>query len=79
MKIFYKWTVLFIVAIVALITVYDVWAVSQGYARTISWTLGQAAYQWPAIPFAFGFLAGHLFFANKAATLNQMQGARHEP
>ncbi len=65
---FYKGTVLFIVAGVVAITAYDVWALAGGYERTISFTLGAAAYQWPAIPFVFGFLAGHLFFANKGTS-----------
>ncbi len=64
---YYRPTILFIVAIVAMVTLYDVWAVAHGYEKTISSTLFAASRDWPAIPFMFGFLAGHLFFPNRAA------------
>ncbi len=60
-------TIGFILFIVALVTVYDVWTlVRRGYNTTISWTLYAWATRWPIIPFALGVLAGHLFFPNKA-------------
>lgn len=68
MKRYYKPTLIVILATVVLVTGYDIWAVVMGYDRTISYTLGQAAYAWPAIPFVFGFLAGHLFFDNSGNT-----------
>lgn len=64
---YFRPTIIFIVAIVAVITVFDVWAVSNNYAWTISSTLLQASKDWPVIPFLTGLLAGHLFFPNRAA------------
>ncbi len=61
----YFWpTIAFILAMVAVITAYDVWAVTHDYGWTISSTLLMAAHDWPIIPFVFGVLAGHLFFPN---------------
>lgn len=46
---------------------FDIWTLGvRGYETTISWTLYEWAKGWPAIPFAFGFFAGHLFFPNRA-------------
>jgi hypothetical protein len=64
---YYKPTVAFIVAVVAVVTVYDVWAVSHDYTWTISATLLQAAKAWPIIGVLIGILIGHLFFPNRAA------------
>lgn len=48
------------VSIAALIG-YDIYAFSEGgYQATISYTIFSAAHIYPAIPFAFGFLCGHL-------------------
>jgi hypothetical protein len=60
-------TVIFIVFWVALLTVYDVWALTKGYEFTVSSTLLQAARDWPIIPLVVGILIGHLFFPNRAA------------
>jgi len=58
-------TVGFIVAVVGLIMIYDVWAITKlGYVATISYTLYQASKSWPVIPLVFGIIAGHLFWPN---------------
>lgn len=69
---YYKPTIVFILAMLTVvvvgITVYDVWALIGGYERTISWTLAEAAFHEPIIPFIFGWvsglMAGHLFWVN---------------
>ena len=37
-----------------------------GMNATISRVVIDASYDWPAIPFAVGFLCGHLFFSMRA-------------
>lgn len=68
MQRYFKPTVIFLVASVAIGAAYDVWAVSHSYTWTISANLLQAARDWPVIPFVIGVLLGHVFFPNKAAT-----------
>ena len=59
---YFRPTVLFMVLVTAVITVYDVWALATGGPEhTISWTITTASHTTIAIPFLFGFLAGHLF------------------
>jgi hypothetical protein len=61
----FKPTILFIVAIIVLIAVYDIWAVVTGGGdRTISATILTFAKAYPIIPFTFGIFMGHLFFHN---------------
>lgn len=63
-----KTTLEFILGALALIIVYDLWTLmKRGYDTTISWTLFKLSQTWPIIPFAFGVIAGHLFFPNRAA------------
>ncbi len=53
-------TEIFIISIVALIAVVDVWlAIKKGFSGTISWFL----YKHPIIPFLMGVLIGHLFWS----------------
>ena len=55
---------LMIVALAA--GMYDVWALfSNGGTRTISAVMQLWAGQYPMLPFAFGVLAGHLFWPLK--------------
>jgi hypothetical protein len=67
---YYKPTVAFIVAVVAVVTVYDVWAVAHDYDWTISAVLGKAGAAWPIIPMLTGILIGHLWFPNRASGAN---------
>lgn len=64
---YFKPTVAFIVAVIAIVTVYDVWAVAHSYDWTISATLYGAAKQFPIIPFLAGIVCGHLTWPNRAA------------
>lgn len=64
---YFKPTLIFIVVLFSVGTAYDIWAVSHTYEWTISATLYHLAQQWPAIPFALGFLLGHVFFPNRAS------------
>ena len=51
-----------IFTIVVLALFYDVVAYVQGgVGATISWVIWQTSKEYPALPFAFGFLCGHLF------------------
>ena len=54
-------TVVMLLLATGLLTIYDIWAVSHNYDWTISNVLTTAGHKWLAIPFAFGFLMGHLF------------------
>lgn len=57
-------TTAFIVALVAVIIIFDVLQLMRSGANaTISSVLLIAAKRWPAIPFALGVVAGHLFFS----------------
>lgn len=50
-----------IVATVIIPLIYDVYAVIKGGIRnTISWQFVELSKKYPAIPFFFGYLAGHL-------------------
>jgi len=60
----YKPTVIFILLVVAAITIFDIWCAATNTDRTISWVLYTAAHRWPVIPMIFGFFGGHLFFPN---------------
>lgn len=62
---YFQPTSIAIVAIIAAITGYDVWAFVGGYNHTISWTLGTVAHDWPIIPYVFGVFTGHLFFPGR--------------
>ncbi len=58
-------TLTVISAAVVLLVAYDVWTlVRRGYGTTISWTVYVWSRSYPIIPFAFGVLAGHLFWVN---------------
>ena len=60
-------TVGFIVLVVALITLYDVWTLwRRGYNTTVSWNLYIIARRFPIVPFLVGLLVGHLWFPNQA-------------
>ncbi len=55
----------FIVVLIGIVTVYDVWTLwKRGYATTISYTLYAGAIRFPIIPFSLGVIAGHLFWPN---------------
>lgn len=56
----------FIVLMIALIAVYDVWAYSSGGTEgTISWVIYTWSHEHPAFTFAMGFVMGHLFWQMK--------------
>lgn len=58
-----KLTIMFILACVFIIIGYDIWAVySGGVDGTISSVIFDYSREFPLIPFAFGVLAGHLWF-----------------
>ena len=61
-----KITGLFIVFAVLIIAVYDIYALTTGgQTATISSVILNNSKVAPIIPFAFGVLAGHLFWENK--------------
>ncbi len=59
-----SYTRTFVIAIILLVGVYDVVAITiWGTNATISRVVGvEASFDAPTIPFAFGFLMGHLFW-----------------
>lgn len=58
-----KWTRVFIVAVVVLIAVWDVFVmVDGGTESSISHEMIVWAYKYPAFPFIMGFVMGHLFW-----------------
>jgi hypothetical protein len=60
-------TILFIVVVVVLIIGWDIYAmIYGGHEATISSVLVTSAYDTPVIPFAFGFVMGHLFWRMKS-------------
>lgn len=59
-------TLFVFLSLFGILMVYDIWTLTRrGYNTTVSWTIYQLARGWPAVPFAFGFLMGHLFFPQK--------------
>lgn len=61
-----KWTIIFIVALIVIIAVYDVIAIYFGGTEaSISSLLIMYSYQYPAGTFLIGFTAGHLFWRMK--------------
>ena len=58
-----KWTKIFILLVVVVAIVYDVYVYSVGGTQTtISWVIAEWSYKMPALVFAVGFLCGHLFW-----------------
>ena len=58
-----KWTVWFIVLTIVAIAVYDSYVIIQGGTEvSISHTLVEWSYNYPAFTFLFGFTMGHLFW-----------------
>ena len=61
-----KITIWFILSSVAVIVLYDIYAVYVGGLKaTISWIIYEEAHNQPMIPFAFGVLMGHFFWQMK--------------
>lgn len=61
-----KLTIAVVGALLVVMFAFDIWTLAmRGYNTTISWTIYEMAKGWPAIPFVFGFFAGHLFFPQK--------------
>lgn len=51
-----------LLAVSAFLGVFDIWVGTKGGgSSTISWVLWRGAQRWPTIPFALGYLMGHLF------------------
>lgn len=60
-----KITQLVIIATIIVLSVYDAFALSLGgMDATISLTIWKTSLRYPVIPFASGFLCGHLFWQN---------------
>jgi len=58
-----KITVIFTMAMIVAIALYDVWAIAEGGTEaSISHLLRVWGHKYPAITFAFGFTMGHLFW-----------------
>lgn len=59
-------TAIFIVAIIVLIAVYDVYIIlTAGKAASISWMLIEYSYEAPSFSFLSGFVCGHVFWRMK--------------
>jgi riboflavin transporter FmnP len=58
-------TISFIVGIIFLIVVYDIWALKKSTKTeyTISYVIAKTSLKNPIIAFAFGMLMGHFFWA----------------
>jgi hypothetical protein len=69
-----KTTIIFIVAVGALIGVYDVLAMAKGgIEASISHTIIAWAYDYPVFSFSMGFICGHLFWRlMNTKTLNKI-------
>lgn len=56
---------MFSVAVIAVITVYDVWTIGwRGYRTTISWMFKVQSRRFPIIAFLGGLVSGHLWWDN---------------
>jgi hypothetical protein len=63
---YFKPTVVVLIVTAVALSLYDIWAAWHGgQAATISLVLTRISHSWPAIPFAVGFLCGHLFAQNR--------------
>jgi len=61
-----KMTSIVIIGIIALITIYDVYAWNVGGTEgTISWKIFEWSHEYPAFTFLMGFVMGHLFWQMK--------------
>ena len=60
-------TIIVLAIAATVLAAYDIWAASHAYEWTLSSNLLELAQKWPVIPFVLGFLAGHVFFPNRAA------------
>lgn len=59
-------TAWFIVVIIFTAIFYDIYiGVTHGGDSTISWVTWTTAKNYPAIPFAIGFICGHLFWSQQ--------------
>lgn len=58
-----KWTQIFVGGLIAVITIYDVFALIKGGTEaSISYLLITWSYKYPMLPFTMGVLCGHLFW-----------------
>ena len=58
-----KWTQIFVGALVAVIAVYDVFAIIKGGTEaSVSFLLITWSYKFPMLPFSIGVICGHLFW-----------------
>lgn len=56
-------TTAFIILVVAMIVIFDVYIIARkGGKESISAKIALAAYNYPSIPFAVGFVCGHFFW-----------------
>lgn len=59
----YKWTVIFIIGMIAAVAAYDVYTIAEhGLESSISHTMIVWAYKYPIFPFIVGVVVGHLFW-----------------
>lgn len=64
---YFRPTIILLVAAVVVGALWDIWAVSHSYSWTLSANLYWAAKEYPIIPFTGGVLVGHLLWNNDAA------------
>ncbi len=70
-------TKIFIMAVIALIAVFDVYVWNEGGTEaTISWTIFEWSHQYPAFTFLMGFAMGHLFWQMKGQ--QKLQGGTRD-
>ena len=56
-------TITVLVSVAVLLLMYDIFVIARyGVKQSISYVVYSLSRQYPIIPFAFGFLMGHLFF-----------------
>ncbi len=61
-----KYTVIFIITVLALIGIYDVWVIAaSGKQDSISWVVIEWSHDYPSFTFIVGFAMGHLFWRMK--------------
>jgi hypothetical protein len=64
-----KLTTYVILAIIALIAIYDVFIIAtEGKEVSISWVMIEWSYKYPSFSFLMGFTMGHLFWRMKDPT-----------
>lgn len=69
------YTKIFIYLVIIVIAVYDMWVFYEGGTQvTVSQTLLEWSYKYPAFTFAMGFICGHLFWRVRDSELTKKLG-----